>query len=624
MGSIFDYINPFAGAQSGLDYIGGKGGYNIAANGAQAAGDRSAEFSGTQWDRQMEGLGKAQGAYQPAMDYWNSQYGAQGSGAGENWYSQNGGAFNNPQRTSTTFDASRTWAMDPNQNATQGGAWQATNFMGQANGADNAYHTMGAGLAQPYYGPQNGGQQWAQSQPQFNQSGAAENFYAKNQPRYNTQTNANAYYNQAAQQLTGPSRSASWTASDPDAQAVVDHDNNQRWAQAPNSLAQNEAENKGMIRGASQAHDYLNSQMGALQGPGQYEQFVTADINGANPLYDRTKKQGIATINQEMARRGGFNSGSAVDRIGNYTGALDAADYENRANRAKDAQGMQLARIGQGSQSAQGAAGLDIQRGTSLGGLDAQNESAAIARRNYGLANNQQFFDQNMATNRLSLDAARQADDSTLARLMGGGQLSAQADNSDLNQLNAGQRASSDAQSQMLARLMGGMNSSNQLDQTRLASDQQGLARQMGSFNMAQGSDALNMAKAQQAYNMGQGVDQSNMARYNMLGQQGQNADQFDLQRLLGQGGMAFNAQNADQARKAQAMAALFGIDNAQAGQYGNFYGAGGQLSGQAMTDAINAWANSAQLRGQAENAGGQALLKGAGLYAQTQTPGRG
>ncbi len=566
---------------------------NTASAGARGVADMAGAYSREQWDRQMQGLSGALGAYGPSQQYWQSTYGNQGPGQMEQWWNQNKQGFTAQPLQQQAYNGYQDW-MQNGVNATQQGANAANGYLAGPTASSQAWNQMGQGL-QNYSGPQNGQNALNYGMADYQKAGQGENYYAQNKGKYDQETNSQASYEYLSRQLQNESdadsyfRNSRGKVSDQEMRDKANLMRHQSWAEGQTALQANEGENKGYARNANQLQDYYNSQQGALQGPGQYEQFVTADINGANPAFQRQRDEGIAKINQEMARRGTFNSGGAMTAIGNYTGALDAADYENRANRAKSAQEMQMSRIGQGLQGAGQVSALDVQRGAALGSLDTQSEQAQAARQSIGLQAEQNMLQAEQARNRLDLDSAKMSGDSQMARLMAQNQMAGQADANNLGLLNAGQNAASDAQSQMLQRLMGYQNSANQVDQTRQSSDAQSLARMMGSYQMAQGSDASNLGRASQLFNQGQGIDANMMSRYAQQGNMAQGIDQQTLAQLLGGGKLAGEAQSAEQQRMMQAMNSLFGINDAQAGQYGQFYGQAGQLSGEQMTDAFSA-----------------------------------
>jgi len=596
--------------------------YKNAAAGARDISQQGQAFSSEQWRRQMEGLDRAQGAYAPSQSYWQSAYGSQGPGAMENWWNQNQSQFTRQPLQQQAYNGYQDW-MNNGVNATQQGANAANQYLGGPTAASQAYGAMGQGL-QSYSGPTSGQEAYRFNQGSFQQPGAGESWYANNQNRYNTSGAANDVYQQFGQQLYGPSRSEGFTPQTADPQrAERDWLQAMEWSKGQTAGQRNEGENKGYIRDAGDISQYYQSQMGQLAGPGEFEQFMSADINGNNPMYERTKQRGIAQVNQEMARRGHFNSDAAIDRIGNYTAELDAQDYDRRRQSAQAAQQMQLARIGQGTSSAAASSANKIAQGQGLQGIDVQNEAGELNRKQFGQDATNAYMSNMRADQELAMRAAGQSDQAKLARLQGLQGMGTAADQGNLSYLNAGQNAASDAQAQQLARLMGQQNAANSVDQTRLASDQQGLARMLASFNMAQGSDQSGLARAQQLFAQGQGLDANMMARFGQQGQMAQGIDQQTLAQLLGAGGMAGQAQGAEQQRLQQAFASLFGLNNAQAGQVGQFYGQGAAASGTAFADAMNALANSYGLQAQGQGAGREFLMqlmglgiKGAGVAA--------
>jgi len=600
--------NPFSASNIGATGVGGGTGNQYAANGAQLASDQYRQFSDEQWRRQMEGLGGALGSYGPSNDYWQRNYANQGPGAMEQWWAQNQGQFSGDTNQGNAYRDYRAWMNNPANNATLNGQTTAQQYLAGNTAANDSYYANRDKLSN-YSGPQNTQSAYNLANLSLRQPGAGEDYWAQNQQRYNTGGAARDVYDLYSGQLAGPSRSETFdrnsaleiesTKSD----AKKQLDAMLSWSGGPTAGQKNEAENKGYVRNAGDISQYYQSQLPALSGPGQFEQFMSADINGNNPLYQRTKEKGIAQINQEMARRGGFNSGSAIDRIGNYTAELDAQDYQRRRDAAAQAQQMQLARIGQGTQTAGASSANKLQQGQALQGMDVSNEAGELGRKQFGMSAVQNQMQNELAAKQFELQSAGQSDRSKLERLQGLQGMGSAADDSTLGFLNAGQKAANDSQSQMLARLMGNMNAGNMADQTKLASDQQQLARIMASFGMAQGSDQSNLARAQQIFNMGQGVDQSMMNRFGLQQNMAQGTDQFNLARLLGGGQMAGNVQDSEQRRMAQAFASLFGMNNAQAGQYQGFYGQGGQLSGQEFDNAMNAMVDAYLNRGKAKDA---------------------
>ena len=165
-----------------------------------------------------------------------------------------------------------------------------------------------------------------------------------------------------------------------------------------------------------------------------------------------------------------------------------------------------------------------------------------------------------------------------------------------------GMQAANQAQSQALARLQGGMQSGQMADQGQL----QRLQAQYGMGNQA---NDQNLQRAQFGFQMGQQTDQGDLARMQALMQGGSAAD---VSRRAGLNDYFAQAGIVDQRQKDQ-LAQLFGINGAQAGLYGGFYGMGGQLSGGMYEGGLNALTNSYGLN--AQGAAAQAG-QGAGTIA--------
>jgi TorA maturation chaperone TorD len=85
------------------------------------------------------------------------------------------------------------------------------------------------------------------------------------------------------------------------------------------------------------------------------------------------------------------------------------------------------------------------------------------------------------------------------------------------------------------------------------------------------------------------GMDQFNLQKYAQQQNSAQGLDEYKLANLLGGAQVAGQAQNAQQQRTNDAFNALFKMNDAESNKYGQFYGQGGQLSGSAYEDAMNA-----------------------------------
>jgi len=151
------------------------------------------------------------------------------------------------------------------------------------------------------------------------------------------------------------------------------------------------------------------------------------------------------------------------------------------------------------------------------------------------------------------------------------------------------------------------------------ALNQQMAAR--GSYNSGGALAALgnfNSGLAAQQYaqmgQLAQNAQNGQQARVGLSGQLAQTADQGDLSRLNSLFGVAGQAQGMNQSGINNMLSQQMGIDNGASGLVGGFYGAGGQLSGQALTDAINAMIQSGQAKSQGQQAQQGQLMGLAGL----------
>jgi hypothetical protein len=107
---------------------------------------------------------------------------------------------------------------------------------------------------------------------------------------------------------------------------------------------------------------YGMSHVGQYDQPTMLETFAQQQMNGNNPYYDRLRQQGMDAINQQMAARGHFNSGGALSSLGNFAGALGAAQFQDMGNLLGSASSMGLNRMGQGNTMAAGVQQLQQNR----------------------------------------------------------------------------------------------------------------------------------------------------------------------------------------------------------------------------------------------------------------------
>lgn len=528
-------------------------GYETAAQGAGAAATGYGDLAGWNWGQAMGALGQAQDSYGKSNATWDQMWNKSSSNPLDQWWQQNQGQFGQPT-------------------ATSGALGQYQDYMGQNSKATDAYsmaqrNLMSHPSAGAEYGQRFGSQMSGQQSQQE---------MAYNPSNYANPGAAESFYGQAQGMLGGPGR----------AENLQYQGTNNMGSFAAGLAGQQGAgattmgapEIGGYYRGANDTSQYAQGQMGQLSGPGAYEQFVQSDINGTNPQIQRETDQGLARINQEAARRGGFKSGGADTSIGNFLGSQAAADYQNRAQRAQSAQGMQLNRIGAGQSLSQASAQGELAQGSALQSLAGQMDAEKMGRLQQQMGAQQGASTEGLANSSQRLNYAQAGDQAAIARAqaLGGFANSAQANE--------------------MARLQGGMNAAGQ-------SDQGYMSRMKAGFDMSQGADQSEMARYMGLNSMAQGADQGNLARYSQLGQMSGQQDQQTLARLMGAGGMAGNVAAQDQKQMMDLYNSRFGLDQANSGNIRDFYGMGMQGFNENMGNSYNALANYYQLLGTGQSA---------------------
>jgi hypothetical protein len=78
------------------------------------------------------------------------------------------------------------------------------------------------------------------------------------------------------------------------------------------------------------------------------EQLYREGIGQLDPFYDHAERKGTAAINDAMAARGGFNSGAAIQKIGDLSANLRGQQAVQMQSRAGQADRERTSRYGQG------------------------------------------------------------------------------------------------------------------------------------------------------------------------------------------------------------------------------------------------------------------------------------
>jgi hypothetical protein len=612
------------GLSEGVRYLqdqAGKGA-QTAAEGAKLSAEQLKQLSDQQWGRSMEGLDKAQGAYAGSNAQWQSQYGSPPAGALQSWYDQNQGALNpnNPTNARNAMNSFNQYAQNPSQAQTS-----MTNNAGTMGySASQDYNNRMGGqmqqksAAEGFYNPQNYqspgvSEQFAsQAQGDLGHSGSMENWYANHNGDFQGQNRAGAAYGDLNSQMGVAGKT----------EGLQYQNTNQMQGFAgglakAQGLGQTNAQAIGlqdMYHGADDTSRFANQQMGNLGKQGLYEQFVQSDITGKNPLLERGLDQGLARVNQEMARRGAFKSGAADTAVGNMVGEFEAQDYQNRAQRAQSAQQMELGRIGAGQSLAQASSQNKLAQAQGLQGLAGQRDAETMNRLGQQLQGWQGASGESLANSGQRLNYAQASDQNRQSRLMNQMQMASSADQSGMAALTGAANAANMAQSQTQSRntaLGNIMNQSQASELARLAGGQTAAGQSDTGFqnrmktgaDFAHQSDTDNAARVKQLYEMSQGIDSENMNRQRTAFDMGQGVDQNDWARLMGGGQMAGQVQAANRQQQNDAFMGRMGLDSANAGLYGQFYGMGMGASGEAQTNSINAMTNYYGLQGQAQNA---------------------
>lgn len=578
----------------------GQKGYDTAAQGAREADRRFGDLANDLWGRQMEGLGKAQDQYGASNAYWG-QYANAGPGQMENWYDQYGGQFTRDPNSQSAYNGVQTFMNNPTW--AQGTFGNSQPWMQGPSSSREMQGTLDKNLQ----GPGQSTYAYGTNQPMYTQKGSGEQRWQDTQNQYSGRSNAGDVYDLYSGQLAGPGRSEGFNVDQNAITGNLDQfAGNIEKKQGTAQVEKSAGELQGLYRGANMGGNYAQSQRGALEGPGIYEQMITNDIMGHDPAHQMNLDEGTARINQEMARRGQFNSGGANTAMGKFIGQEQATDYNNRTQRAAQAEGLQLARIGQGTQTMAAGDQSRLGQGNALQGLAGQRDTELRSRLDQQLNAYNSASQAQLGAQGLAMNAAGQADNAKLARLMGMSGMASAGDQSSLAYLTAGQQAANSAQGLGLQRGRDFMTAAGQVDESDLARNKQ-------RFDMTQGADASDLAKFKGNFDMSRELDRGDLDKQRLnLDAAGQLDDQT-LKRLLGFAGVAGQAQGARDDRMGRVMGARSGIDSGIAGLIAQMYGQGGQQYGGAMGDSINAGANAYGLQGQGQNSGSrfaQDLLK--------------
>lgn len=619
----------YTGVGRGIDMLDPSKGYNTAAKAGASASQQWANLGNEQWNRQMTGLGGAMDQYGNARSSMGVYRDAMSRpGTGEQAWAQYGGQFMQPSNTQSMTDRLGGQYRDQNRGMQQ----MAGQFGEQLQGPSNSQSLWGQ-LQSP--GETQSMQQYKYGSSAMERPGATEQFNSQmsgqlGRPSETAQAYATMDWGLAGAPSTNQfdnlqrlfaSKGAATSAAEANQRAIaleqarMDDDQNRVMGQlgAKGGVQQYEGEVAGLSRGANALQGYAGRQGGQYEQQGDFEKFASDFAKaGTNAYYDRAEQQGLAKLNQEMARRGSFKSGGANAAIGNYLGETAAQRAKAIGDTLNQGQQAKFSRLGQGAELAKGVSGEKLGQAGALQSLGQAKSGEQIGRANVTqnavnsrnqqslalmganlqagqassgeeLARQQLLGSQardasqgKLAAMQAQMNAAGQTDSTGLQRLMsqyGMAQGSDQALGNRMNYLQqgAGQADSSTAQQRQLQALLAGQ------------SDNQLLQRLQGAFGMQQGANAQGMQGDQQMLAALMGQDQLRMSGLNGLLQAANTTQGMQQNRL---GGVV----DRDAALAGQ-----------QAGLYDSFYGRGGALYGDATGSGINA-----ELLGAMQGAAGQ------------------
>lgn len=648
-----------------------------AGNKLQALGQKAIDYSGTQWDRQMQGLGSAQGAWNPATSAL-ADYKSYAGNAGpmQQAYDTYGQNYMQPSATQGLYqNTQRQYNLSPT-NAQ--GAYSGLSGQLGANNSAQQYSSMyqGPSNQQTAYnasagslmGPSQASQAYqTQYGPQFANAGQGENYASRNggyfaQP--GMLEGAAGGLGAQAQGSSDPSKLAFQTAGSQFTNAgwLTDQAvqrNRDMGNQLQADLAKHEAgfdnrqgelsklspEIGGAFRNANDVQGFSQRNGGQLEQQGMGEQFAQRYLDETNPYNERMQKKLTDSMNQQLAARGLYAGGGAVAGIGNALGEFQAQNYKNMADVSARGQEMQMSRLKQGQGLAESASGEKQMLGKNLQGLGtglegewAQKEGLKIADRDSLSRNAQGLMAMNLQgasqgeNARLQgaqgyMNAASQAGGADLAAAQGAAGIYGAGQGAGLSRVMGGGQLAQNAQGLQLQRMQGGMQAAQGVDQA-------GLSRTLGLGTMAGGADAgrnaltaLGLQGAGQAdqtalsraglgVSAAQGADAASLGRQQLLAGM---AGQTDATRLNSLNSMFSQANQLNQlqnSQQAQMLAAQLGISQAEAGQILQAYATGGQLAGQQFDTGLNAMATGIGqvAQGQATNQGWARGLVGAGI----------
>lgn len=624
----YDYFNPvkapgkiWGGIKGAGEAIDPANPYQDAAGQVRGIGEEARKQSQQQWNFQMVGL---MGALDRTQPYANmAQNYAQNSRPGQmehafNYFGQD--ARQPTANSQVASDWSRYMANTPS--ATRQGQTNALTYLNGPLNSQQAFNQV-----QGAYGQQGQMERFfPQAQQALGSAGAAENFYRDSRQRFGQTTSpleqlygAGAGQFGSGQELRYANQQAQNFAAGPVNFTREGFKSN--WqnifgevAGGTNDRLQEQLKQEMGQAGAAENWWDQTAKQG-FSAETDFENFARQAMQGENAFINRQREKGLAEINQQMARRGGFNAGAAMSALGNYQAESEAQQAQYMAGLLQSAADAKMGRLSGGTQSAATAQQAGQARRQGLAGVISQERGDTLAAIQAAASIDAAEENARLGRQRLGLDAAGQVSNFDLQRGRSMMDLAAQVTSANQNALSQEMRAAETAQQMAMGRTTALGQMANQAQQGEL----QRLAGLMSASGMA---DTQTLARATQMFNMGKGVDEADEARFRLSSDL---ADRSDARRLEGYDKYMQSANLAQQAqsqREDDALRAMFNVANMQSQLFGGFYGQAGQLSGQAFSDYINTLSNAASLDAQGGAARWDALFSLGGLGVDYATGG--
>lgn len=115
---------------------------------------------------------------------------------------------------------------------------------------------------------------------------------------------------------------------------------------APQAQTPAAAPAEGPLSGPGYYEKFYEEHGGDLMGPSSSEQLFAKGMEGSNPFYDYAEQRATDSVNAAARARGGWNSGAAVQQIGNQSSYLRGQQAKGLTDLAGQSDTSKLGRYG--------------------------------------------------------------------------------------------------------------------------------------------------------------------------------------------------------------------------------------------------------------------------------------